>query len=44
MNNLHQDTSTTRSQAPNKTDRNHLGTWSDKILETNKDTPFLAKK
>ncbi len=44
MNNLHQDTSTAQSQPPNETDRNRLSNWSDKILETNKDTPFLAKK
>lgn len=44
MNALYQETSTAQSQAPDEKDRNRLSNWSDKILETNKDTPFLAKK
>ena len=44
MNNLYQQTSTAQLQAPDEKDRNRLSNWSDKILETNKDIPFLANK
>lgn len=44
MNQLYQATSKSQSTSSNETDRNRLSNWSDKLLETNKNTPFLAKK
>ncbi|MBA1428551.1 hypothetical protein IFT37_11095 [Pseudomonas fluorescens] len=41
MNTLYQKNSTAQSQAADETTRNRLINRSDKILETNKDTPFL---
>ena len=41
MNDLYQATAKGQRSSPNETDRNRLTNWSDRILETNKDMPFL---
>ncbi|WP_147296056.1 hypothetical protein [Pseudomonas fluorescens] len=41
MNDLYQATATGQSRSSNEADRNRLTNWSDRVLETNKDIPFL---
>ncbi|GAA0255821.1 MULTISPECIES: hypothetical protein [Pseudomonas] len=41
MNDLYQATAKGQSSSSNEVDRNRLTNWSDRVLETNKDVPFL---
>jgi len=43
MTELYGATSNAQNHPQNEQDRNRLSNWNDKILETNKDIPFLPK-
>ncbi|CRM55900.1 MULTISPECIES: hypothetical protein [Pseudomonas] len=42
MHDLYKETATAQKHAPDEMDRNRTSNWSNKILETNKDSPFVA--
>ncbi len=44
MKDLYKETSSAQSKASNETDRNRLSNWSDAIIGTNKDTPYMSKR
>lgn len=44
MKDLYKETSSAQSKASNETDRNRASNWSDAIIGTNKDTPYMSKR
>lgn len=44
MKDLYKETSSAQSKASNETDRNRASNWSDVIIGTNKDTPYMSKR